>query len=183
MLRFFRTVLVCTAFAGMTLAGAGCGGDAAAPNGNPTPTANPNSGTASSIVTQSAGALTFPPVNGYSGAISTPSVSSGAGATATVVVQTNLPSGLPALGGGLVYASVTLSNSVTFNGSPGFSINVPITPSGSYFIAFYDPTKSPAAWQLAALGPATFVGNTLIFAQTSTVTTLSSGVTYWFGLY
>ena len=160
---------------------AGCsgGGSYAPASTNPTS----NNATSGGVVTQSAGVLSLPSFNGFSGAITTPAASSGAGAQATIVLQTATPAGLPSLSNALVFASLTLSNSVTFNGTPGFTLNVPAVPSGTYYIAFYDPAKSSQGWQLAALGPATSNGATLSFAQTSIVTTLNGGVTYWFGLY
>src|SRR5438132_9045009 len=83
----------------------GCGGTGTTSYGNATATPNPNSAAGSGLITQSAGLLPFPAVNGFSGIISVPSAASGAGAQASIVVQTTAPSGLPTLTNAVVFAS------------------------------------------------------------------------------
>jgi len=160
-----------------------------------TPTPQPTSATLQTTVPAGGGTITLPAFGGFNGSINAPAASVGAGSQLTVVTQTNPPVGLPllldasrrplSLNNAVMYFSLTASTAVSFVSTPGFFIDLaqPALAGASYYIAFYDPTKQPAAWALGAVGPATVNGATLTFAPSGAPLTLAGGVTYWFAVY
>lgn len=131
------------------------------------------------------GNVVLPAVNGFSGVINT-TATSGGGASATIEDQTNAVLPPPAYTGAILYISITVSNAVTFSGTPslGFVINVPPgTPTGQYYLAFYDPTQASPAWVTASVGPVTLGGVNTITLNTNATITLKAGTTYWWALY
>ena len=192
--RRLLAVLVSVAF--LAACGGGGGGSSVPAVTN---TATP-AATSSGTVTAGASAQTATLAqisSGYSGSITVPAVSSGSGSSVTATLENSLPGGVPApasiarapqaIGGTitpLVYVAFTVTSTVTFSSTPGFTFTLPagtsLAAGSSAYVAFYSPSTG---WK-SLLGPGSVSGQTITFAAASgSATTLTPGTTYVFCLY
>ena len=185
---------------GVILASCGGGGGGATvppsqplPIASASPTPAPIPMATTVPLSQAGGPVQLTSAGGISGTLSIPSNNAPAGATMTVTELAGAPQGGPLarlrrpLSAKTVLFSLELqlSQTITFNGLPGFTLTLPVsvaTSGESFYIAAYQGTGSSATL-LATDGPATVSGQTLAFAPTTTPVTLQSNVTYLFELY
>jgi len=170
----------------------GCQGSGSLPyRGSPTP-----SDVTTGTVLAGGSSPAFAPLGGYSGVITFSPSNAPAGTEATLTSILGTPQSGPqpsslrrikSAGAPTVLFSleVSLSNTVTFNALPSFTINVPSSVSTSgqtFYIAVFDgPTSS--ANELATIGPASVSGSTLTLTGPSQPITLTANTTYLFELY
>lgn len=124
------------------------------------------------------------------------------GDTVTIALQSWAPSGGPVLQSSyrsshstsvqsaiyvpVIYALVTFSATTSYDAWPGFTFTVgsSVNPAnGPLYVAFWDPTKSPSAWQYAVEGPASVSGGNATFTGSSVSLTFQASKTYVFALY
>lgn len=86
----------------------------------------------------------------------------------------------------IAFLSLTFSTAVTLTGQPAFTFTLPpsVDPTkGPLFVGFFDPTVTPAAWQLGIEGPGVVTGTTVAFAGTTTPVTYGASLPYGYVLY
>lgn len=160
----------------------------------PTPTPSPIPGSVQVVLSQSGQTVSLPSTGGLSGSVTVPANNAAAGTTMQVTLINGIPAGGPVPAAIVRMSStktvlfsleVQVSQTVTFNGFPGFTLTLPSTmpTSGqSFFIAAYQGTSSSAPL-LTTIGPASVSGQTLTFPPTATPLTLQAGTTYLLELY
>ncbi|HET9029391.1 MAG TPA: hypothetical protein VFN49_04375 [Candidatus Aquilonibacter sp.] len=180
---------------------AACGGGGgtfvsptAAPTNSPTPSAVPTPASSQVTLTGAPQSVAIPAAGGISGSVSLPA-STAANVAITATTSFAPPSGITALARRpmvnavptnaipLFYETFTSPSAITFNGIPGFSIDLPATTNvnGAFYVGIFDTSAN--AW-VQALGPATVSGTTITFApQTGTPITLTANTAYTFGFY
>jgi hypothetical protein len=135
---------------------------------------------------------------GLSGSINFPASNAASGDTVTLLGSTTAPSGLPVLQSldrriaqsgsdtSLYFLQLTFSRSTTFGSLPALSFDVSgsIDPTkGPLYLALFDPTTQPVAWQMAAEGPGTVANGIVTFTSAQTSRTFAANQTYVVGLY
>jgi hypothetical protein len=141
------------------------------------------------------GALSIPAAGGVSASVYMPAVTAGAGASIIFTSQTSAPSSAPGLQSidrhlksantPVYYFSFVVTQDVTWNGSPSFSVNLPQAPTAgaAYYIASYAVSSPGNGWNMTAFGPATVSGNTLKFAAPSGSFSLPANQLFWYAVY
>ncbi|HUZ50813.1 MAG TPA: hypothetical protein VMW12_13880 [Candidatus Dormibacteraeota bacterium] len=192
-LRLIQVPIACVLAAVLSGCGGGGGSGPSIP-ASPLATATPNT----IPVAQFPLAIPFS-AGGLTGSMLVPSAGSApSGATLSLSATTSAPSGVPPLvNAGEMFVGALMSATVTLSGAPGFqfslnglptptalrsSSNAQSAPSGSFYLALADPTKSPASWQVIE-GPGTLGNGIVVFAGTQTPMTFAANQTYVFELF
>ena len=187
---------------------AGCGGGSSgAPAMPPSPAPSVPS---APLLPQSGGSLALPSAGGYSGSIQLSANNAPSGTTITMGASTSAPVGAPtpqalprphlargpqsllarapqavALPTLLFVVSIQVSQNVTFQSTPSFSVQLPAgfsTANEAFYIAIFGGASAGAPL-LATIGPASISGLTLSFSGSASPVTLDAGTTYLAELY
>ena len=170
----------------------GGGGGTGGGGGGPLPTTAPTASSASATIAVGTTASTpaIPAVGNVSGSVSLPAASASTSIAATSSLVP--PASVIALTSALrspqdvttvyLYEALTFTTSVTFSGTPGFSITLP--PGTNMSQKFYVAQFNAGTWDKinAQLGVVTPGTTTVVFAGSATPTTIAAG-TYYFAFY
>lgn len=170
----------------------GGGGGTGGGGGGPLPTTAPTASSASATIAVGTAASTpaIPAVGNVSGSISLPAASASTSIAATSSLVP--PASVIALTSALrspqdvttvyLYEALTLTTSVTFSGTPGFSITMP--PGTNMSQNFYVAQFNAGTWDKvnAQQGVVTPGTTTVVFAGNAKPSTIAAG-TYYFAFY
>lgn len=199
--------LLTIALFGAIAALGGCAGGAGGPQ--PIPSSAAPSGPTTLLLLSAGGPVALPTAGGYSGSVQLPANDATSGTTITIGASSAPPAGAPtpqalrrshgantphavarapqavALPTVLFVVSFQVSQNVTFQSTPSFSIQLPAgfsTVNETFFIAIFGGTSAQAPL-LATLGPATVSGSMLSFSGSASPLTFDAGTTYLAELY
>ncbi len=202
-----RSHLLTLALFGAIAALGGCAGGAGGPQ--PIPPRSAPSGPTTLLLLPAGGPVALPTAGGYSGSVQLPANDAPSGTTITIGASSAPPAGAPtpqalrrshgastphsvarapqaaALPTVLFVVSFQVSQNVTFQSTPSFSIQLPAgisTVNESFFIAIFGGASAQAPL-LATIGPATVSGSILTFSGSASPLTLDAGTTYLAELY